>query len=87
MSTNDRNDPNELRSSDNAAAAAGSEGELSQDELNNVSGGRMLFKAEQPDGAAAAARPSDDPSYRFIPCAFSAGSTSIRTVVSLGQEE
>ena len=88
MSTNDRNEEFADKNDNDFFDSQGApDGELSQDELNNVSGGRMLFKAEQPDGAAAAARPSDDPSYRFIPCAFSAGSYSIRTVVLLGQEE
>ena len=49
--------------------------ELSQDELNNVSGGlRAAMKDQQPDGRmafgpdgkAAAARPSDDPSDRTV---------------------
>ncbi len=43
MSTNDRNDKNDDMFRDNAAAPDGSEGELSQDELNNVSGGVLSY--------------------------------------------
>ncbi len=75
MSTNDQNERIAFkndRAMDNEAASDSSEGELSQDELDNVSGGRYLMNTEQPDGRAAfgpdgkavAARPSDDPSDR-----------------------
>ncbi len=47
MSMNDRNDPNDIRALDNEGAP---DGELSQDELDNVSGGRFAMNAEQPDG-------------------------------------
>ncbi len=69
MSTNDRNDPNDARSYVDSEGAP--DGELSQDELDNVSGGLRAAAmpgqpdgrfAMQPDGKAMAARPSDDPS-------------------------
>ena len=75
MSMNNRNeefaDKNERYAMDSEGAP---EGELSQDELDNVSGGLRAAKAEQPDGRAAfepdgramAARPSDDPSDRAV---------------------
>ncbi len=77
MSTNDQNERIAFkndRAMDNEAASDSSEGELSQDELNNVSGGRAMFKAEQPDGRVAfgpdgkavAAQPSDDPSDALV---------------------
>ena len=70
MSANDRN---EAFFDSNEAAADSSEGELSQDELDNVSGGlRAAMKDQQPDGRmafgpdgkATAAQPFDDPSDR-----------------------
>ena len=64
MSTNDRNDPNDARSYVDSEGAP--DGELSQDELNNVSGGlRAVAMPGQPDGRLVAqktdGRPSDDP--------------------------
>ena len=70
MSTNDRNeefaDKNDNDFFDSQGAPGG---ELSQDELNNVSGGRVALgpdgrAAFEPDGRAVAAQPSDDPSDR-----------------------
>ncbi len=69
MSTNDRNegfvDKNDARAYADSEGAP--DGELSQDELNNVSGGRVALGPDGrvalgPDGKATAARPSDDPS-------------------------
>ncbi len=54
MSANDRNekfaDKNDRYAMDNEAAPDGAEGELSQDELNNVSGGLRILK--DPAGAS-----------------------------------
>ncbi len=74
MSTNDQNERIAFkndRAMGNEAAADSTDGELSQDELDNVSGGaRAVFGPDGkavfgPDGKAVAARPSDDPSDRI----------------------
>ncbi len=74
MSTNDQNEriiAKNDRAMENEAAADSTDGELSQDELDNVSGGRAVFGPDGravfgPDGKAMAAQPSDDPSDRAV---------------------
>ncbi len=63
MSANDRNekfaDKNDRYAMDNEAAPDGAEGELSQDELNNVSGG-LIRRNESTDQSDAMVRRNDD---------------------------